>query len=121
MATNGVLLFLNTFHSFLLPPLLLHLVLPAQWPAPTSVRSPSPLSFPPLSSAASPLPALGVLCWLQAFRGVAGLGSMLAASIHRRHLMVWGLFAPKVFYEIFIGAATGMGILASAAIAVLGV
>ena len=43
---------------------------------------------------------------LVAARGLLVLFAMLAASLHRRHLMVWGLFAPKVFFEVFLGAVT---------------
>ena len=38
---------------------------------------------------------------------------MVAAAVHRRHLMVWKIFAPRLLYEWLLSAVTVGSILAT--------
>jgi hypothetical protein len=38
---------------------------------------------------------------------------MGAAALHRRHLMVWKIFAPRLLYELLFAVYTSLGIVAS--------
>lgn len=39
------------------------------------------------------------------------LGCMAAATIHRRHLMVWKIFAPRLLYEVVLGLYVTLGLV----------
>lgn len=38
---------------------------------------------------------------------------MGAAALHRRHLMVWKIFAPRLLYELLFAIYTSLGVIAS--------
>ncbi|KAI9564828.1 hypothetical protein GHT06_008569 [Daphnia sinensis] len=47
------------------------------------------------------------------FHAVRLLGCMGAAALHRRHLMVWKIFAPRLLYELLFAVYTSLGIVIS--------
>lgn len=47
------------------------------------------------------------------FHAVRLFGCMGAAALHRRHLMVWKIFAPRLLYELLFAVYTSLGIVTS--------
>jgi hypothetical protein len=49
------------------------------------------------------------------YRAIVLIGSVLAAGLHRRHLMVWAVFAPKCIFEatffVIYSIVHGLGLL----------
>ena len=97
---NAILLVINTFHACL-------------WPILFGVRS-------------ATLRVRGRGWWrrtvqwlslLQLMRSWLVVCAMVAAAIFRRHLMVWGLFAPKVVFEMAFGLVTDALVLVALGVA----
>ena len=40
-----------------------------------------------------------IFCFALFYRSMVVIGSAFSAAIHRRHLMVWAVFAPKLIFE----------------------
>merc|ERR1711911_256183 len=47
------------------------------------------------------------------FHAIRLFGCMGAAAIHRRHLMVWKIFAPRLLYELVLAVSMATGLLSS--------
>lgn len=88
---SAVLVFYNTFGTQImmlisLPLLLLHGGKQLSWPSPA------------VSSAAKVSTRLLILLYLL-WLVIAALCAAICAAVHRRHLMVWAIFAPKFCFE----------------------
>ena len=99
---GGMLLFLNTFGTELLVVLMVgHEILSssASSSLPSSSSSVASSSSLALSSSfpSSLPPSLATLLHLSAFRTLL---TTLCVLLHRRHLMVWAVFAPKFIFDV---------------------
>lgn len=125
---------LNTFASFAMPPFVLAALLCGPLAQRCNNAALGAPSAAEVAAAESPqrqrqqggnapagglLPA-GHLAWgigvLLVARTLTALCTVLCAAVQRRHLMVWGLFAPRLVFEVCILAAAAPACLLCAAL-----